>query len=228
KLFIVGDPKQSIYRFRRADVALYHEVKRQIVAAGGAQVELNVSFRSVPEIQMAVNAAFAPVMSDESSTQAQYVPLAPYRPGTETQPAIVALPVPQPYGDYRKVVNWMIEDSLPDAVGAFVDWLVNQSGWTVTERDHPDVRAPIKARHVCLLFRRFRSGFSDITRPYVQALEARRVPHLLVGGSSFHNREEVEALRNALTAIEWPDDELAVFATLHGPLFAFTDSDLLA
>jgi ATP-dependent exoDNAse (exonuclease V) beta subunit len=87
---------------------------------------------------------------------------------------------------------------------------------------------PIKARHVCILFRRFRSGFSDITRPDVQALEARRVPHLLVGGSSFHNREEVEALRNALTAIEWPDDELAVFATLHGPLFAFTDSDLLA
>jgi ATP-dependent helicase/nuclease subunit A len=49
-----------------------------------------------------------------------------------------------------------------------------------------------------------------------------------VGGSSFHAREEIEALRNALTAIEWPDDELAVFATLHGPLFAFTDSQLLA
>src|SRR6185503_20534523 len=104
----------------------------------------------------------------------------------------------------------------------------NQSGWTVTERDHPDMRVPIKARHVCLLFRRFRSGFSDITRPYVQALEARRVPHLLVGGSSFHSREEVEAIRNALAAIERPDDELALFATLKGPLFAISDAQLLA
>jgi ATP-dependent helicase/nuclease subunit A len=228
KLFIVGDPKQSIYRFRRADVALYQAVKRQIVAAGGAVVELNVSFRMVPEIQQAVNAAFAPVMGDESSTQAHYVPLAPYRAGIKTQPAIVALPVPKPFSDYGTVVNWKIDESLPEAVGAFVDWLVNQSGWTVTEREHPDVRVPIQARHVCLLFRRFRHYFSDVTRPYVRSLEDRRVPHLLVGGSSFHTREEVEALRNALTAIEWPDDELAVFATLRGPLFAFTDSQLLA
>ena len=228
KLFIVGDPKQSIYRFRRADVALYQRVKRQIVAAGGAVVDLNVSFRMVPEIQQAVNAAFAPVMGEESSTQAHYVPLAPYRLRVETQPAIVALPVPRPFADYGKAVNGKIDESLPEAVAAFVDWLVNQSGWRVTEREHPNVRVPIEARHICLLFRRFRGYFADITKPYVRALEDRRVPHLLVGGSSFHSREEVEALRNALTAIEWPDDELAVFATLRGPLFAFTDSELLS
>ena len=228
KLFIVGDPKQSIYRFRRADVALYEEVKRQIVATGGAEVQLNVSFRSVPELQEAVNAAFSPVMSDETSTQAKYVPLAPSRVGVESQPAIVALPVPAPFSEYGKVVNWKIDESLPEAVGAFVDWLVNLSGWTVTERERPDVRLPIQPRHVCLLFRRFRHYFTDVTRPYVKALEDHNVPHLLVGGSSFHAREEIEAMRNALTAIEWPDDELAVFATLHGPLFSFTDSQLLA
>src|SRR5262249_34603834 len=62
KLFIVGDPKQSIYRFRRADVALYEAVKQQVVRNGGALVELNVSFRSTPQIQEAVNAAFSNVM----------------------------------------------------------------------------------------------------------------------------------------------------------------------
>jgi ATP-dependent helicase/nuclease subunit A len=56
----------------------------------------------------------------------------------------------------------------------------------------------------------------------------RRVPHVLVGGRSFHDREEVLALRNALAAIEWPDDELRVFATLRGPLFALSDDALLA
>ena len=106
--------------------------------------------------------------------------------------------------------------------------LINKSGWTVTERERPGVRVPVQARHVCLLFRRFRSFNTDVTRPYVRALEARRLPHLLVGGAGFHTREEVEAVRNALSAIERPDDELAVFATLKGPLFALSDAQLLA
>ncbi|HBB87989.1 MAG TPA: ATP-dependent deoxyribonuclease subunit A [Blastocatellia bacterium] len=228
KLFIVGDPKQSIYRFRRADVALYQQVKRQVVAAGGALVDLNVSFRAVPEIQQAVNAAFAPVMAQESLTQAKYVSLAPSRQGSQTQPAIIALPVSKPYGDFGKVVDWKIDKSLPGDVAAFVNWLVNESGWTVTERGRSEARVPLQARHVCLLFRRLRHYSTDVTRKYVEALESYQIPHLLVGGSSFHSREEVEAVRNALTAIEWPDDELAVFATLRGPLFAFTDSQLLA
>lgn len=228
KLFIVGDPKQSIYRFRRADVRLYEEVKRCIMASGGGLIQLNVSFRSAPELQHMVNAAFAPVMSGESTTQAAYVPLAPYRSGGTQQPSVVALPVPQPYGDYGKVVAWKIETSQPAAVAAFIDWLVNKSGWTVTEPGGERKRVPIQARHICVLFRRFRSFMTDVTAPYVRALEDRRVPHLLVGGSSFHTREEVEAVRNALTAIEWPEDELAVFATLRGPLFAFNDAQLLA
>jgi ATP-dependent exoDNAse (exonuclease V) beta subunit len=98
----------------------------------------------------------------------------------------------------------------------------------VTERERPNERVPLSARHVCLLFRRFDSFFAgDVTRGYVQALEARGVRHLLVGGRSFHDREEVETIRTALTAIEWPDDELAVFATLRGPVFAVGDEELL-
>jgi len=56
----------------------------------------------------------------------------------------------------------------------------------------------------------------------------RNDPHVLVRGRSLHEREEIIALRNALTAIEWPDDELKVFATLRGPLFALSDEALLA
>ena len=66
-----------------------------------------------------------------------------------------------------------------------------------------------------------------MTAPYVHALEARGIPQVLVGGKTFHNREEVESLRAALAAIEWPDDQLSVFATLRGPLFAIGDEELL-
>jgi len=228
KLFLVGDPKQSIYRFRRADVALYESVKQRLLAAGAALVHLTVSFRAVPELHALVNAAFAPRMRGDTPSQASYVPLEPHRASHPSQPAIVALPVPQPYGSYGSIVDFRIDESLPDAVAAFADWLVRKSGWTVTERDGGGARVPIAPRHVCVLFRRFRSFDRDVTRPYARALEARGLAHLLVGGGSFHQREEIEALRNALGAIERPDDELLVVATLKGPLFALPDAALLA
>ena len=226
KLFVVGDPKQSIYRFRRADVGIYYEVCSLLEQGGAARVELRRSFRAVPNIQRAVNAAFLPIMgSGDGTSVARYMPLEPHRPEYAGQPSLVALPVPEPYGQ-RFISPRQIEASLPDAVGAYVDWLVRRSGWTVTERRAPGQRVPIEARHICILFRRFVSYGEDVSRPYVEALEARGVRHLLVGGKAFHDREEIEALRAALMAIEWPDDQLSVFATLRGPLFAIGDEDL--
>ena len=231
KLFLVGDPKQSIYRFRRAEVSLYETIKARLLAqAKGAAslVHLQTSFRSAPEIQAFVNAAFAPLMKTNArKSQADYVPLAPTRLDPVGRPTLVALPVPRPYSDYGKVTSWKIEDSFPDAVGAFVDWLVNDSGWTITERGS-DAPVKIASRHVCLLFKRLQSFGNDVTRPYVRALEVRRIPHVLVGGKSFHDREEVIALRSALAAIEWPDDAMSMYAALRGPFFALSDDALLA
>lgn len=227
KLFVVGDPKQSIYRFRRADVAVYENAKARLRNVGAVVLQLNTSFRSVPGIQATVNAAFEPAMKAQPDrSQPEYVPLYPSRRETGTQPSVVALPVPAPYSDYGRVTQYAVEASLPEAVGAFIAWLVTESGWTVEEEEGR--RVPVRASHVCVLLRRLQSRGADVTRPYVKALEARRVPHLLVGGRSFHDREEVLALRNALAAIEWPEDSLRVFATLKGPLFAFGDDTLLA
>jgi ATP-dependent helicase/nuclease subunit A len=227
KLFVVGDPKQSIYRFRRADVAIYREVCDRLMACGATAVRLETSFRSAPNLQRAINAAFAPVMTGDADTlQADYVELRPSRDDLSGQPSLIALPVPEPYGR-RRIAVASIERSLPDAVGAFVDWLVHESGWTVTERRTREEPIPIEARHVCLLFRRFFSWGEDLTRGYVDALEARGIRHLLVGGRAFHDREEIETLRAALAAVEWPDDELSVFATLRGALFAIGDEELL-
>jgi ATP-dependent exoDNAse (exonuclease V) beta subunit len=228
KLFVVGDPKQSIYRFRRADVAFYSEVKRQLVGAGAEVLYLSTSFRSAPSLQMAVNAAFGPLMRGDSLSQARYVALEPYRDDPKDRPTIVALPVPRPYSDYGKIVGFRIDESAPDAVAAFIEHLITKSGWTVSERERPEEQVPVAARHVCLLFKRFQSAGEDVTRPYVRALESRRIPHVLVGGRSFHEREEVIALRSALAAIEWPDDELSVFAALRGPFFAVGDDLLIA
>ncbi|MDP2272899.1 MAG: UvrD-helicase domain-containing protein [Archangium sp.] len=224
KLFVVGDPKQSIYRFRRADILLYERVKQHLMSCGAEVVYLSTSFRSTPGIQAAVNAAFSTVMTGEH--QAKYVHLGPWREPNKEQPSLIALPAPRPLNEKGRVTKDAIETSLPEAVGAFIDWLVNKSTWTVEE---DGARVKVQPRHVCILFKRLRRwGGVDVPRPYAQALEARRVPHVLVGGRSFHQREEVMALRTALFAVDRPDDEYSVYATLRGPFFAFTDEQLFS
>ena len=230
KLFLVGDPKQAIYRFRRADVETYQEVCDLLESRGAKRAYLHTSFRATPAIQHVVNAAFEPIMDGNRATlQAQYVGLSTHRPESTDQPSVVVLPVPEPYGQQR-IAGYAIEKSLPTAVGAFVHWLLTASGWTITERTdarraahpHPDSAAPHLHPVPALSSITARTS----TRGYVEALEARGVPHLLVGGKSFHDREEVETMRAALAAVEWPDDDVSVFATLRGALFAIDDESL--
>jgi ATP-dependent exoDNAse (exonuclease V) beta subunit len=223
-LFIVGDPKQSIYRFRRADVGAYRRISDELDAHGATPVTLQTSFRSVPAIQRFVNAAFREGMTgDRESLQANYVPLNASRAEHPSQPAVVALPIARPYGA-RQVTQMALNAGQPAAIGEFVKWMLSADcSWTVDDRGE---RRKIVAKHICLLFRRFLHFGEDITRDYVEAFEARGVPHLLVGGKTFHAREEVDAVRTALTAIEWPEDELSVYSTLHGPLFAIGEEEL--
>ncbi|MCP4658976.1 MAG: UvrD-helicase domain-containing protein, partial [bacterium] len=226
KLFLVADPKQSIYRFRRADVLLYQSIKEQLTRAGVGLVHLTRSFRAVRPLQHAINGAFRVEMTgDRESGQPEYVPLDHHRPACPEQPEVIALPAPKPYG-WSRVTARSIEACLPDTVAAFVAWLIEHSGWTVEDPETGE-RVAIAPRHIAFLFRRFLSWGADVTAAYVRGLEARGIPHLVVGGRSFHQREEVETIRAALTAVEWPDDELSVFATLRGSLLAIPDDLLL-
>jgi ATP-dependent helicase/nuclease subunit A len=214
KLFLVGDPKQSIYKFRRADIVLYRRVRDTLVDRGVGFVKLTRSFRSVRNIQQMVNAAFETEMTgDVESGQADWAALEQDRVDVDGRPSVIVLPVPRPY--QSRLAKGAVNKCLPDAIAAFITWLVNESGWE------------FRARDIAVLFRRRTQAGSDLTREYARALEVRGLPHLLAGSKSFHRREEVETLRAGLAAIEWPDDELSVFATLKGSLFAIRDEVLL-
>jgi ATP-dependent exoDNAse (exonuclease V) beta subunit len=229
KLFVVGDPKQAIYRFRRADLAVYEDVKTRVIEAGGEVLTLRTSFRARPSIQRFVNAAFATTFGEGTpGVQARDVPLAPARPDVTDRPSVIVLPVPDPYGDWSiEPTDRAVQASYPDAVAAFVAWLLRESGWTIDD-ERGDEPRKLAAKDVCLLFSRMSTGWSDLAEDYVRALEARQVSHVVHGGRSFFDREEILALRQVLAAIEHPDDALAVFAVLRGAFFGFSDPELFA
>ena len=92
----------------------------------------------MPEIQRFVNAAFGEEMvKNEPTLQAAYVPLSPGRMGDESQPAIVALPVPEPHARSasaaRRRPAKAIDESLPDAIGGFIAWLATRRRAAVAE-----------------------------------------------------------------------------------------------
>ena len=217
KLFLVGDPKQSIYRFRRADVELYRKICNGLLDNGAASMKLSESRRSVVPIQEFVNAAFQDMPG--------YIPLTQGRAPHPGQPAIVALPMPKPYG-MRAITKKAIDGCAPATVAAFIEWLLARK-WRVSDREDPACTREIEPSDICILFRRFTNYGVDLTAEYVRCLEARSIRHVLVGSKSFHTREEVVAIRTALRAIEWPDDELSVFATIRGSLFSVQDGTLL-
>ena len=116
---------------------------------------------------------------------------------------------------------------MPDAVGAFVEWLLNQSGWEVTERSGAEP-VPVGARHVCLLFRRFQSFGDDLSRRTCARSRRGASRTCSSAAARYHDREEVLAMRNARRGRRVARRRaLGVLATLRGPFFALPDDALL-
>ena len=77
KLFIVGDPKQSIYRFRRADLKIYEEVKALVRRCGGEVLPLTANFRTVPSVINFINERFREIFANPGDPEP--IDLQPYR-----------------------------------------------------------------------------------------------------------------------------------------------------
>ena len=216
RLFVVGDPKQSIYRFRRADVRQLNILKGQM---SRTPVHLDQNFRSHRPIIEWVNQLFGEWMAD-SESQAEYVPL---RHRWEA---------PDDHGSAPSV--WQLGDALDakmdkiralecQGIASTLGRVLNE-GWQVRSGENDGVPEYQTARYsdICILMPT-RTGLRDLE----VALDDADIPYRLEGSSLIFDTQEVRDLLNCLRAIDDPGDEVGIVAALRSPAFACTDVDLL-
>ena len=220
KLFVVGDPKQSIYRFRRADIAIYEETKRLIEESGGEVLPLTANFRTVPSIIGFVNERFDALFTSEYDPEPR--PLNAFRTEVHKDGArTIALPLhPDRLPSESRTVT-SLKPVLAETVAAFVKKITQDAPWSIRDKD--GVRAA-RPGDVGLLVRRMTPDFIG---PFEDELSKRGIGYRLVGGKEYYAREEVRGLAAVLRSIDNPADRLSLFAALRSAFFGFSDDELL-
>ena len=223
-LFLVGDPKQSIYRFRRADIAIYEEVKEKIDGLpkppelASRILYIRQNFRSAPGVIDFVNRAFGRIISPgeaDAGVQPPYVPLSASREGFGPRVFLIEDPEDEP-DDNRSETQRREEEAARLAAAARK--LVEEQR-EIEEKG--GARRPVGYGDVALLFRT-RTGYPQ----FEDAFRDAGVPFVSDGGRGFYEKFEVGAAIAALSAVARPGDPLALAAALRSPLYGFSDEDL--
>ena len=230
KLFVVGDPKQSIYRFRRADVAQMMLLQRLLQRSGGTVVSLVQNFRSQSPLVNWVNSIFSQWMREESVApegetrhQSTYEKMYPRWEGKAeglVRPqvwALANLPDGTRIGPVREQESRDIAALLREIV---------RNKWPVLDEEATrecgtETYRPACYSDICILMPR-RTALRTLER----GLEAANIPYRLESTSLVFETQEIRDLLNCLKAIDNPADQVATVAALRSPAFGCSDVEL--
>ncbi len=214
RLFLVGDPKQSIYRFRRADMAVYSAERSRVEGAGGLLPSLTGNRRSQAGVIRWVNAVMEDLFAEEGdpALQPPYVPITAARDTPLTGPGVAWMGGPSPER------AWEIRMAEAADVAATCRAAVEE-GWQVQDRDGPP--RTVGLRDIAVLLPA-RTGLSAVEG----ALRTAGVPFRVEGGGLVFRTQELRDLLNCLAAIDDPADEVAVVGALRSTAFACSDVEL--
>jgi ATP-dependent helicase/nuclease subunit A len=204
-LFVVGDAKQSIYRFRGADVTVFVEVERAAAKAGGEVLHLAETFRAHAGLVDVLNGVLAPAMNSALPRRPYQVPYERLEarraePRDETRPPFVEMLVAE--GGNAEASRQVAAAALANRLGELA-------------------QAGVPWDDMALLFRASTS-FPDFER----ALEDAGIPFVTVAGRGFYDRPEIRDLLNLLRAVANPWDDLAMAGLLRSPAFGLSDAAL--
>jgi ATP-dependent helicase/nuclease subunit A len=233
-LFLVGDPKQSIYRFRGADLEAYAEVRARELRPG-ARVSLTRTFRLLPAIGAWVNEVMARVMAPAAAAgpgaagaagdgrepwEAAYEPLDPVVPAAE--PAfggVLYLDLAEPDPPRVRAARELEAEALARLARRLV---AGPEGAAEVRGEDGRLR-PARYGDLALLVPRM-----TLLELYEDAFNRQAVPFRVVGGRHYYRRDEVHALLEILRALADPGDPVATVGALRGPGFGVSDRALAA
>ncbi len=225
KLFVVGDPKQSIYGFRRADVRIFNQVLDQISPdrAEDRIIKLKDNFRSNQGIIDFVNILFKEIMIEENDYDVAYEGLEygrrvtfskEIRENLESHLEILVTSKPDSDDDYSSAE---IEG---ENIAKKIKWLVSKSGKKIAKEKE---QVPVTYGDIAILMRS-RSRL----KAYEAALEEYNIPYQTVGGLGFYQQQEIYDIYLALKGLVFPQDDLNIFGLMRSPLFALSDDQLFS
>jgi len=208
KLFIVGDARQSIYRFRGADVSVFRRVQRDLQARRGKHFELKRTFRTHEGLLQEMDGLLAPILGEDDDPERLY--RVPYTAldADRKKPDLARAP---PFTELIIGVGEGAGEARPQAARALARRLVEL-------KELGEIHA---YDDVALLFRAS-TGFGE----YEGALEDAGIPFVTVAGSGFYNRPEIRDVLNILRALSEPSNDAALAGLLRSPAFGISDPGL--
>ncbi len=223
KLFVVGDPKQSIYAFRRADIEAHLRVVRDVIQKqNGIECTLKTSFRSHEVILDVVNGVFSRLIQAREALQPPYTSIQPLEDSvSETADHS---PTPLRQVEIRRVEG---DEDLNAADARRLEgeslarWLAEEVLGKAVILDKNRMPMSVKAGDVALLMR----SLVNVDQ-YLEPLRRRGIPFVVEGEKHFYATQEVIDLVNLLRAIENPYDRLALVGVLRSPLGGLNDREL--
>lgn len=214
-LFIVGDPKQSIYYFRGAEVEIFHQERD----ASSEVIRLDTNFRSLPDVLGFVNDFFK--RSNLLCAVERYKPMGIAR--TAEGGARVGILLSDQPGDFAG--NWTVGDYREREaaqIAAQIQRLCAPDSTATVVDEHTGARRRPDYGDIALLFR----AMSNVGL-YEEALRKAGIPYMVVAGTGFYERQEVVDVINILKVLADPWDEPALLAYLRGPVVALSDDDIV-
>lgn len=207
-LFIVGDSKQSIYRFRNADVTVFRQVQADVRASGGALIDLDLTFRAHNELLESLNPLLTPILGENDDPARPYaVPFSPLRAYRQSPAREEIQP---PFIEFHLGLGENAGEGRTAAAQALTRRL-----------HHLHAEEGFGWGEMALLFRA-----STAFTVYENAFEQAGIPFVTIAGRGFYDRPEIRDLLNILVAVADPADELALVGLLRSPAFALTDAEI--
>jgi len=205
RLFIVGDAKQSIYRFRGADIDAYRRAVEAIRREGGDVLTLSANFRSVPELVEPLNELFTRYFGDDSEESASLDP--------DFDPLVAQ----RPARGSSAIEIWSVGERGQLAPARRRVEAETIAAWLRQGLDAKE----FAARDVAILLRSL-AGVD----PLLRCLRRADVPYVVESSRDFYTRQEVELFVSLLRVVVTPADPVPLVACLRSALGAVPDPEL--